>query len=281
MEAERQQPHFDVAIIIAVFNGASTIERTLDSIRGQTFQAAQVIVMDGGSSDGTPDILRKRSDVVTHWASGKDQGIYDAWNKGVDLVKAEWVMFLGADDFLWDQKVLERYASEVKRLPASVPYVYGRLNEVDEAGTVILESGAHWSDLGVDWPSLGQIPHPGMLHRFSALFDGRRFDIAFKVAGDYELLRLPLMQNQPVFLDFVVAGAQTGGVSTNPLTRWKSVHEWGLVLLKHDGRRTLKWHKKWMWEQVRRGFFVVFGAGALSSARSAHATLFKRPTARR
>lgn len=72
------------------------------SVAKQQFRNVEYIVIDGGSTDGTVDILKKHEDVINSWTSGPDKGIYDAMTRGVGLAKGRWVYFLGADDVLLD-----------------------------------------------------------------------------------------------------------------------------------------------------------------------------------
>lgn len=235
-------PAIDVAIVIAVYNGASTLERCLDSVARQTNRAAQVVVMDGGSSDGTQEVLARRGDVVTTWVSEPDHGIYDAWNKALRHVTAEWVAFLGADDYLWDEYVLERFAEKLKQLPEDVPFVYGRLVEVDAAGTPMEEHGVPWDQVSGRFPYEMVLPHPGMLHRRAVFFDERGFDPVYRIAGDYALLRPVLIRKAPAFVDFRVAGAQEGGVSSRPDRRVDSIREVGRAIEVAGERKPLEWH---------------------------------------
>lgn len=92
-----------VSVITATYNAAATLERALDSVRSQAWAPIEHIVVDGGSGDGTLDILRQRPGVT--WVSGKDRGIYDAINKGIASSSGEWLYVLGADDYLVDEQV--------------------------------------------------------------------------------------------------------------------------------------------------------------------------------
>jgi glycosyltransferase involved in cell wall biosynthesis len=97
-----------VSVITAVLNGGSSIERSMASVIGQTFSSFEYIVIDGGSRDGTVDILRRYEDSIEYWISEKDNGIYDALNKGISVSRGEWLYFLGADDAFVDSRVLEK-----------------------------------------------------------------------------------------------------------------------------------------------------------------------------
>lgn len=274
--AAASRAEVDVAIVIAVFNGAATLERTLDSIAGQTVRPRQVIVMDGGSRDGSQAILGRRSDVVTAWASEPDQGIYDAWNKALKRADAEWVAFLGADDYLWDGEVMARWAIALQSVPRTVPYVYGRLAEVDCGGRVLEEFGRPWPEIRSRMRFEMAIPHPGMLHRRSRFFVDGAFDRRYRIAGDYALLRPVLLKETPVFVDFRVVGAQEGGVSTHPERRVQSVREAGLAILSCEETRPIRWY--WaLWKNVARLWvFHVFGPSRLERLRNAYRALTGR-----
>lgn len=100
---------YQVSVITVTFNAARSVEKTIRSVISQTVFAEQVqyIVIDGGSSDGTLDIIRRYKDKVSHIVSETDHGIYDAMNKGVKLATAPWVLFMNADDALYDEHTIE------------------------------------------------------------------------------------------------------------------------------------------------------------------------------
>ena len=87
-----------ISVVIAVYNGAQTIQRALDSIFEQTYRDLEVVVIDGGSTDGTQAILEHNASQIAYWVSEPDRGVYNAWNKALDHVTGDWVCFLGADD---------------------------------------------------------------------------------------------------------------------------------------------------------------------------------------
>jgi len=89
-----------ISIIMAVLNGVNSVEACIQSIVNQTYQNIELIIMDGGSTDGTLDILRRYDDRITVWRSESDRGIYDAMNKGTCRATGDWVLFLGCDDTL-------------------------------------------------------------------------------------------------------------------------------------------------------------------------------------
>lgn len=96
-----------LSIITVNLNNAAGLEKTAESIVSQTFNDFEWIVIDGGSTDGSVDVIRKYADRITYWVSEKDSGIYNAMNKGVKVAKGEYLQFLNSGDWLADDKVLE------------------------------------------------------------------------------------------------------------------------------------------------------------------------------
>lgn len=96
-----------VSVITVCFNAVSTIGATLDSVRAQTWRPLENVVVDGGSKDGTQDVVARYADITGTVVSGPDGGIYDAMNKGVGLARGEILHFLNADDSFTDAGVVE------------------------------------------------------------------------------------------------------------------------------------------------------------------------------
>ena len=78
-----------VSIVVAVRNGAATVQRCIDSIASQTFAGREIIVIDGGSTDGTVEVLRLNASRLAYWVSEPDRGIYHAWNKALERASGE------------------------------------------------------------------------------------------------------------------------------------------------------------------------------------------------
>lgn len=264
-----------IAIVIAVYNGAATLGQALDSLAAQTRRPEQVIVMDGGSSDGTQALLAQRGDIVTHWHSAPDRGIYDAWNRALALVRCEWVAFLGADDHLAGPQVLQRMAEAAAVAPAGTPFIYGRVHEVDATGQVLRDHGRPWAQCRDRFAYAMNLPHPGMWHRHALCFAPggfdagqpitRGFDASLRIAGDYALLRPLLLRAEPVFVDLVVAAAREGGISTHPAWRVRSVREAGQVIVRAGQRRPPGWFLMLWKNQLRHLVWRVLGDRGLQA----------------
>lgn len=100
-----------VTVITVVFNGIKTLEATIMSVLEQSYDNVEYIVIDGGSSDGTLDLLRKYEFAVDFWVSERDKGIYDAMNKGLRMAQGKWVALLNADDTYFTRDALSKLAA--------------------------------------------------------------------------------------------------------------------------------------------------------------------------
>lgn len=137
-----------VSVITVVYNGAETLERTILSVAAQTYGPVEYIVVDGGSSDGTLDIISKYQEHITRWISEPDQGLYDAMNKGIRLARGEHLWFINSGDEIAGPDVLEKVFGQQE----DADFYYGETIVVDNQGQVIgnrrLTPPAHltWKD---------------------------------------------------------------------------------------------------------------------------------------
>lgn len=116
-----------ITIVTVVFNGSACLEETILSVISQTYDNVEYIIIDGGSTDGSLEIIRKYEHAISYWVSEKDKGIYDAMNKGIDLANGEWINFLNAGDtFFQDNMLFDR----VFPLTQSTNLIYGAVNVV-------------------------------------------------------------------------------------------------------------------------------------------------------
>lgn len=189
-----------VSIIIAIFNGASKLRRCLESISQQTYSNRELIVIDGGSTDGTVAILNEFDARITYWISEPDTGVYNAWNKGLDHATGDWICFVGSDDY---------YASETGLATIMEPTLSGDYEFVTARGAVVDEHGSIIKVFGRKWEwgrekKRHYICHPGSLHH-RALFERfGRFSEQYRIAADYEFNLRPGKKLKAAFVDSII-----------------------------------------------------------------------------
>ena len=123
-----------VSIITVSFNAVGAIEETILSVLGQKYENKEYIIIDGGSTDGTLDIIRKYSDNLYYWISEKDEGIYDAMNKGIAIATGDWINFMNAGDTFFSCNTL----SDVFAVNdyEGIDVIYGNSISIDRNGVL-------------------------------------------------------------------------------------------------------------------------------------------------
>ncbi len=171
------------SIVTVVYNAVNTIERTIRSVISQHNDSIDVeyIVIDGGSTDGTVELIRQYSNQICFWVSEKDLGIYDAMNKGIKHCNGDFVMFLGADDYYVENAlsiIVDTISKEDKKDIYCFNVYLNRDGQIEKRKQVFKET----SDLRVN----GMIyNHQGMVAR-KTLFNNSAFDIDYEISADYE-----------------------------------------------------------------------------------------------
>jgi glycosyltransferase involved in cell wall biosynthesis len=176
-----------VSVVTVAFNSARTIGRTIDSIAAQTYPSIQYIVIDGGSTDGTVDLLRTRK-TINDWVSEPDKGISDAFNKGIARATGEFIALVNSDDWL-EPTHLE---TAVRCLRASnAGFVFGDLmlhGEDDRASHLFMGDSEYVRSIRHSMPHLN---HPTIVCRRELYETYGLYDTSLRNAMDYEwLLRI-------------------------------------------------------------------------------------------
>lgn len=238
-----------ISIVIATYNSKATLQQCIDSVTQQTYPHKELIVIDGGSKDGTVEVLKANASKVSYWLSEPDRGIYHAWNKGLARVGGEWICFLGADDIFWDSTVLVQISEQLKVLLAGIRVVYGQNMLVNGNGVSLYPMGASWDTVKDKFWAGMCLPHPGMMHHRSLFEQHGKFDESFRIAGDYEMLLRELKHAEAKFIpDLIVAGVRQGGISSHPSSSLRVLSE---------ARRAQRMHGQrfppllWMWSMVK------------------------------
>jgi glycosyltransferase involved in cell wall biosynthesis len=238
-----------ISIVVAVLNGDKTLGGCLGSVVEQDYPEKELIIIDGGSSDGTVDIIRAYEESISFWESSVDGGIYQAWNKGVARASGDWIYFLGADDRFTAPDVLRRVAVRLASLPQSTRIAYGQVALVNADGVILEILGQPWVQARRQLGRRMSIPPLGIFCRRTLFEERGSFNESFRVAGDYEFFLRELTRREPFFMyDVVVACWTLGGVSSSP--------ENGPTIRQEDARaRRLNglfpYPPIWWWEYLK------------------------------
>lgn len=204
-----------VTIIIATYNSGKTLERTINSIINQTYQFKELIIIDGGSKDSTVELLKIYKSSIDYYISELDDGIYDAWNKGVQVAKGEWICFIGSDDYFLDKDCLGKlveYTNLVNNENTKLIYCDLHLFKNNIFSEKI---GKPWNITKKNLKITMTMPHVGLLHHCTLFQEFGLFNIKYKIAGDYDfMLRVTKKYNAYYIENFAVIGMSIGGVST-------------------------------------------------------------------
>lgn len=205
-----------ITIITSTFQAAKDLPITAASIRSQTYKNVQWIIADGGSSDGTVEWIQANLDVVSDWFSSPDQGIYDAWNKALPLIKGEWVQFLGAGDELYSSDTLDGLVPILAKAYPQYEIVYGGIKFVTSTNRQIVQSRLlDWHYMKNRWELMRpMLPvHPEVFHHRQLFDNGEKFDLRFKIAGDSHFLLKAISKKRPLFAPVYIDKMQVGGSS--------------------------------------------------------------------
>lgn len=199
-----------VSIIIATYNSATILERCLLSIINQNYRNYELIIIDGASADTTVDIIKKYTNYITYWKSEKDNGIYEAWNKGLVNAKGEWVAFVGSDDMFYPDAI-KNYMKFINLSDIQYDYISSKVERVDNDGKVVRVFGWPW-----EWEKSKKactVAHPGSLHNKRLFKKYGLFDTKFKICGDYEFLLRCGKAMKAGFMDLITLKMSLGGLS--------------------------------------------------------------------
>lgn len=170
-----------ISIITVCFNSCSTIEGTIKSVINQSYDNIEYIIIDGGSTDGTVDIIKKYSDKISHWISEPDNGIYDAMNKGIEIACGDYALFLNSGDVLNNKSTI----TTVEKNFEGKEVVYGDLIMAFSKCQFIAKPDCI-DTFNIYFP----IFHPATFTRLDIL-KRFKYNTQYKICGDYDLyLRL-------------------------------------------------------------------------------------------
>ncbi|MGB9794570.1 glycosyltransferase family 2 protein [Caldisericum exile] len=184
-----------ITVITVVFNGAKTLEETIKSVINQTYPNVEYIIIDGGSTDGTLDIIKKYEDQIDYWISEPDKGIYDAMNKGVTLALGYYIYFLGSDDVVFSSEVFSKILSLIK---LDTKLIYGNVY-FKESGKIY---DGEFSKFKL---CTRNICHQAILYSIYFFKKYGLYNLKYKILADYEFNLRVWEKSKAKYVDIILA----------------------------------------------------------------------------
>jgi len=182
-----------LTIITVVFNSEHLIENTINSVRNQSYENIEYIVIDGNSQDNTLEIIKKHNDYIDYWLSEPDKGIYDAMNKGLNKANGRYIWFLNSGDLIYSFNTVEELLSN----PKDVDILYGETMMIDNAGNNIgvrrlkTPKQLHWKSLKKGMV----ICHQAIIVKTSL---AQNYKLEYKYSADFEWVLQVLKRSKTI-----------------------------------------------------------------------------------
>lgn len=166
-----------LSIITVNYNNFEGLKRTINSVKKQTFTDYEWIVIDGGSTDGSKELIEENSNLFSYWQSCPDDGIFPAMNYGITKASGEWIQFLNSGDSLFEKDTLQKVFS--KEYACDV--LFGDAEHFDKNGSWIRTFP---DNLGLTFFWQNTLNHQSTFFK-TALFDGHPYDVTYTTTADY------------------------------------------------------------------------------------------------
>jgi len=192
-----------ISIITVVYNARPTLEETIKSVLSQKKDLVEYWIIDGGSTDGSIELILKYEQQLAGWISEPDNGIYDAMNKGIDRARGQWIYFLGGDDTLRPDII-----SQIQ------PHLYDSYSMI--FGEVRFDNGyLYRSFLGLRTLLQNTVHHQSVFYN-ATLFENYRYDPSLTIVSEYDIhLRLYTEKQPTLRIPTIIADCATGGASSD------------------------------------------------------------------
>lgn len=192
-----------ITIITVCYNAENLIQFTIDSIKKQTYQNIEYIIIDGNSTDNTINIINNNLDIINHYISEPDKGIYDAMNKGLDLATGDFVIFMGAGDQFYKNNILETVNSKI----SSPDYVYYGNVFIKELNT------KYWGKFNSYKLALGNICHQAIFYP-KCIYKNRKYNINYRIFADYDYNISIFKSTTFIYIDEIISYYDYNGLSS-------------------------------------------------------------------
>ena len=197
-----------LSIITINYNNSRGLQKTIDSVISQTFRDFEWIIIDGGSSDGSRELIEQNAKFFSYWVSEPDKGVYNAMNKGVRIAKGDYLQFLNSGDWLYDETSLERFFSH----PFTGDIVYGDLLYVMNDGT--MEKSRFPKPLTLKYFYRSSLGHNASFIKRD-LLQNSYYDERFRIVSDWAFFLKQALENRRFeYINEIVSCFDTNGISS-------------------------------------------------------------------
>ena len=245
-----------ISIITVSYNSAKTIKDTIESILSQDYSNIEYIIIDGGSTDGTLDIINKYADKISYFVSELDEGIYDGMNKGIKAATGDVIGILNSDDFYPNSYVVSNVAKTFVNQACDAVYgdlVYVKENDTSKIARYWQAGEYSTSSIKNGW----MLPHPTFFVKKEMYERYGYYNTDLKSAADYEMiLKLLYKQNINTFyIPMILVKMRTGGASNSSLmNRIRANKEDGLAWTKNQLNKPMFVRIKKPLQKIRQFF---------------------------
>lgn len=211
-----------ITVVTVVLNEPETLKKTMASVLEQTHDNIEYIVIDGGSTGATLDVIKNHDDKIDYWVSEPDKGIYDAMNKGIDRASGEWINFMNAGDYFYRPDTVKTVFSKDH---GNADFIYGHTEFLGGDFNGVVKA---W-DFKFLWQTM-VFTHQSLFTK-STVLKNRKFDTRFKICGDYNIIYNSYMNGATFFNSDTVIAAFDPGLSDVSRSRmayekWKVVRKY-------------------------------------------------------
>ena len=220
-----------ISVVTVCYNSESVIERTIQSVVNQTFDDFEYIIIDGASTDKTLEIVDKYRDKISKIISEKDNGIYDAMNKGISNASGDYIMFLNADDTLLHETVLKLVSEKMNDNKA---LYYGDLIFLEKSTGKL--NNRKQNNVNNIYLCGGMLFHPTIFASKKLFEKIGNFDTQYRIVADYDWIIRAMIQFKAScsYLDIPITIFADGeGASSNPKNQQRHKEERKKVQLKY------------------------------------------------
>ena len=216
-----------LSIITVNYNDKLGLERTLKSVQGQTYPNFEHIIIDGGSTDGSEELIEANKEYINYWVSEPDKGIYSAMNKGIKVANGNYLFFLNSGDDFIDKNSLEIISTHL----TGEDIVYFNMNQIKDEVIKVKKTP---SRLSFDYLHHDLPPHQSTFIKRQLFEDVGYYDEELKIVSDWKFLIIAFIKHSATYkyIDDVFTNFYHGGISTNVESKSLMAKEREIVLGK-------------------------------------------------